>query len=46
MVELIGRMPIGLRSIGREYAGMKGTGFYRAMQSGKYPYRVYCFTKD
>ncbi|HXA88044.1 MAG TPA: class I SAM-dependent methyltransferase [Mycobacterium sp.] len=46
MVELIGRMPIGLRSIGREYAGMKGTGFYRAMQSGKYPYRVYCFMKD
>jgi hypothetical protein len=25
---------------------MKGTGFYRAMQSGKYPYRVYCFMKD
>jgi ubiquinone/menaquinone biosynthesis C-methylase UbiE len=46
MLELIGRMPIGLRSIGREYAGMKGTGFYRAMQSGKYPYRVYCFMKD
>jgi len=46
MLELIGRMPIGLRGIGREYAGMKGTGFYRAMQSGKYPYRVYCFMKD
>jgi ubiquinone/menaquinone biosynthesis C-methylase UbiE len=46
MVELIGRMPMVLRRIGREYAGMKGTGFYRAMQSGKYPYRVYCFTKD
>jgi ubiquinone/menaquinone biosynthesis C-methylase UbiE len=46
MVELIGRMPIGLRSIGREYAGMEGTGFYRAMQSGKYPYRVYCFMRD
>jgi SAM-dependent methyltransferase len=46
MLDLIGRMPIGLRRIGREYAGMKGTGFYRAMQSGKYPYRVYCFVKD
>ena len=46
MLELIGRMPMVLRRIGREYAGMEGTGFYRAMQSGKYPYRVYCFTKD
>jgi len=45
MSELVGRMPIGLRRIGREYAGMKGTGFYRAMQSGKYPYRMYCFAK-
>ena len=46
MLELIGRMPMVLRRIGLEYAGMEGTGFYRAMQSGKYPYRVYCFTKD
>ncbi len=35
-----------LRRIGREYSGVEGTGFYRAMQSGKYPYRMYCFMKD
>jgi ubiquinone/menaquinone biosynthesis C-methylase UbiE len=46
IVALVGRMPMILRRIGREYAGMKGTGFYRAMQGGKYPYRVYSFTKD
>jgi ubiquinone/menaquinone biosynthesis C-methylase UbiE len=46
ILDLIGRMPIILRRIGGEYAGLKGTGFYRAMQSGKYPYRMYCFTKD
>ena len=34
-----------LHRIGREYAGVKGTGFYRAMQSGKYLYRMYCFIK-
>jgi hypothetical protein len=38
-------MPRLLHGIGREYAGVKGTGFYRAMQSEKYPYRMYCFTK-
>ena len=46
MLELIGRMPKILRRIGREYSGVKGTGFYRAMQSGKYSYRMYCFVKD
>jgi SAM-dependent methyltransferase len=46
MLDLLGRMPRILRPVGREYAGMEGTGFYRAMQSGKYPYRVYCFEKD
>lgn len=46
ILELVGRMPGPLRRIGREYAGAKGTGFYRAMKSGKYPYRVYSFTKD
>jgi ubiquinone/menaquinone biosynthesis C-methylase UbiE len=45
-LDLIGRMPILLQRIGREYAGVKGTGFYRAMQRGKYPYRMYCFTQD
>jgi len=46
ILDLVGRMPMILRRVGREYAGMKGTGFYRAMQGGKYPYRVYSFTKD
>jgi ubiquinone/menaquinone biosynthesis C-methylase UbiE len=44
--DLVARMPIPLRRLGREYAGAKGTGFYRAMRSGKYPYRLYCFTKN
>jgi ubiquinone/menaquinone biosynthesis C-methylase UbiE len=46
ILDLVGRMPKPLRPIGREYGGLKGTGFYRALQSGKYPYRVYCFMKD
>jgi SAM-dependent methyltransferase len=44
--DLAGRMPAVLRGIGREYGGLKGTDFYRAMQNGKYPYRLYCFTRD
>ena len=46
ILDLIGRMPKGLRGIGREYSGMEGTGFYRAIQREKYLYRMYCFTKD
>jgi ubiquinone/menaquinone biosynthesis C-methylase UbiE len=46
ILDLVGRMPTPLRRIGREYAGLEGTGFYRAMQSGKYPYRIYSFIKD
>jgi ubiquinone/menaquinone biosynthesis C-methylase UbiE len=46
ILDLAGRMPRPLRRFGREYGGMEGTGFYRAMQSGKYPYRVYSFAKD
>jgi ubiquinone/menaquinone biosynthesis C-methylase UbiE len=46
ILDLVGRMPKALRRIGREYGGLEGTGFYRAMQSGKYPYRMYCYTKD
>jgi ubiquinone/menaquinone biosynthesis C-methylase UbiE len=46
MTDLVSRIPKPLRRIGLEYAGAKGTGFYRAMERGKYPYRVYCFTKD
>ena len=46
ILDLISRLPRGMRSIGREYSGMEGTGFYRAMQREKYLYRMYCFTKD
>jgi len=46
MVDLVDRMPKALRGLGREYAGMEGTGFYRAMRSGKYPYRMYSFVKE
>ncbi|WP_046317162.1 phthiotriol/phenolphthiotriol dimycocerosates methyltransferase [Mycobacterium sp. UM_Kg1] len=44
--ELLSRMPAGLRSLGREYSGIEGTGFYRALQREKYLYRMYCFTND
>ncbi len=46
ILDLIGRVPTFLHRIGREYAGVKGTGFYRALQGGKYPYRMYCFIQD
>ncbi|CAM2767406.1 SAM-dependent methyltransferase [Mycobacterium intermedium] len=44
--ELVIRMPLGLRTMGREYSGMKGTRFYRALQREEYLYRMYCFVKD
>ena len=46
MLDLINRMPKPLHGVSREYSGMEGSGFYRAMQSEKYLYRMYCFTKD
>ena len=45
ILDVIDRLPTYLHRIGREYSGVKGTGFYRAMQSGKYPYRMYCFSR-
>jgi ubiquinone/menaquinone biosynthesis C-methylase UbiE len=44
--DLISRLPTGLHRLGREYSGMQGTGFYRAVQREKYLYRMYCFAKD
>ena len=44
ILDLIGRLPRCLHRIGREYSGVEGTGFHRAMQSGKYPYRMYRFS--
>ena len=46
ILDLIGRVPTILHRIAREYAGVKGTAFYRAMQRGKYSYRMYCFIQD
>ncbi len=45
-LELVSRMPPGLHGVGREYSGMEGTRFFRAIQREKYLYRMYCFTKD
>jgi ubiquinone/menaquinone biosynthesis C-methylase UbiE len=46
ILDLVSRVPKGLQGIGREYSGMEGTGFYRAMQCEKYLYRMYSFVKD
>jgi ubiquinone/menaquinone biosynthesis C-methylase UbiE len=46
ILDLINRMPRVLHGISREYSGLEGSGFYRAMQCEKYLYRMYCFTKD
>jgi hypothetical protein len=45
ILDLIGRLPTFMHRIGREYSGVKDTGFYRAMQRGKYSYRMYCFIR-
>jgi ubiquinone/menaquinone biosynthesis C-methylase UbiE len=45
-LELVGRSPSLLQPIVREFAGVEGSEFYRAMQREKYLYRMYCFTKD
>ena len=46
ILDLISRLPTYVQRIGREYSGVKGTGFYRAMQRGKYLYRMYCSMKN
>ena len=45
-LDLVNRLPSGLRRIGREYSCTEGTAFYRAIQREKYLYRMYCLTKD
>lgn len=45
ILDLIGRMPNGLHGIGREYSGVAGTGFNRAMQRNEYLYRMYCLDR-
>jgi ubiquinone/menaquinone biosynthesis C-methylase UbiE len=46
ILDLINRVPKILHPIGRGYSGVEGTAFYRAMQSGKYSYRMYCFVRS
>ncbi|BBX69473.1 phthiotriol/phenolphthiotriol dimycocerosates methyltransferase [Mycolicibacterium psychrotolerans] len=46
IADLVGRMPRILQPLGREYSGMEGTKFYRAMQRGEYLYRMHCFTAE
>lgn len=43
VLDLIGRVPRYLQRIAREYVGVQGSPFYRAMQSGKLSFRMYCF---
>jgi ubiquinone/menaquinone biosynthesis C-methylase UbiE len=45
-LDLVGRAPSFLRPIVREFAGVRGSQFYRAMQREKYQYRMYCYAKD
>ena len=44
LLDLMDHLPTFLHRGGLKLAGVKGTGFYRAMQRGKYSYRMYCFT--
>jgi ubiquinone/menaquinone biosynthesis C-methylase UbiE len=46
ITHLINRTPRVLHGFSREYSGLEGSRFYRAMQCEKYLYRMYCFTKD
>ncbi len=45
LLDLIDRLPKVLHPIGREYAGMRGSPFYRALQSGKFSFRMYRFSR-
>jgi ubiquinone/menaquinone biosynthesis C-methylase UbiE len=39
------RLPKFLRSLGRDFAGTKGSRIYQALNSGELSYRSYCFEK-
>jgi len=45
LLDLVDRLAIFLRRIAREFAGVQGSGFYRALQSGKLSYRMYWFIR-
>jgi ubiquinone/menaquinone biosynthesis C-methylase UbiE len=46
ILDLISRVPRVLHRIARDYSGVEGTEFYRAMQRGKYSYRMYSFVRS
>ncbi len=39
------RLPGFLQSLGRDFAGTKGSRIYKALRSGELTYRSYCFEK-
>jgi hypothetical protein len=39
------RLPRFLHSLGRDFAGTKGSRIYKALHSGELSYRSYCFEK-
>jgi len=45
ILELIDRVPRYLRPISRAFVGIQGSPFYRAMQRGKYSFRMYRFSR-
>jgi fatty-acid O-methyltransferase len=40
------RVPAYLHGVAREATASQGSGLYRAVQSGDFSYRMYCFAKD
>lgn len=45
ILDLIDRVPTYLRPISRAFVGIQGSPFYRAMQRGKYSFRMYHFSR-
>ena len=42
---LMSRLPKFLQQLGRDFAGVKGSRIYQALESGHLSYRSYCFQK-
>jgi len=42
---IVRHLPRFLHSLGRDFAGVRGSRIYAALQSGRISYRSYCFTK-
>jgi ubiquinone/menaquinone biosynthesis C-methylase UbiE len=45
IMELIDRVPKYLRTVSCQFVGIQGSPFYRAMQGGKYSFRMYRFSR-